>query len=74
MTVEVTPQIPPEPQWISVERYLALVERGVEVLREPDRARARYGWQRFARAGERVETLAAPGKAIAIRDLLPALG
>ena len=51
-----------------------LVEWGVEIRREPDRARARYGSLRFARAHERIETLAAPGRTIPVRDLLPEPG
>lgn len=50
-----------------------LAERGVEVLREPDAAGGRYRAQRFARADESVEPLAAPGTPVVVRDLLPAL-
>jgi Uma2 family endonuclease len=49
-----------------------LVERCVEILRDPDRTRARYGLQRFARGQDLIETLAAPGVPIAVRNLLPA--
>lgn len=49
-----------------------LAERSVEILRDPDPARGRYGSLRIASEAERIEALSAPGAAIAVRDLLPA--
>jgi Uma2 family endonuclease len=48
-----------------------LRESVVEVMREPDRERARYRDTRACERGERVELVAFPGAPIALADLLP---
>ena len=43
----------------------------VEVMRAPDRARARYVQVRRVGSGERIELVALPGASVAVADLLP---
>jgi Uma2 family endonuclease len=44
----------------------------VEVMRDPDRERARYGELRTCGRGERLELAALPGAVVALAELLPA--
>jgi Uma2 family endonuclease len=54
------------------EYWIVNLRRSVlEVMRDPDRARARYREVRTLGAGERIELAALPGAAVAVADLLP---
>jgi len=54
------------------EYWIVNLREGVlEVMRDPDRAAARYRDTRRLRAGERIELAALPGAAVAVADLLP---
>jgi Uma2 family endonuclease len=48
-----------------------LRDRGIEVMRDPDRAQARYRDARTLRGGESIELAALPGAVVAVADLLP---
>ena len=54
------------------EYWIVNLRGGVlEVMRDPDRAQARYRDAQTLRGGERVELTALPGAVVAVADLLP---
>jgi Uma2 family endonuclease len=54
------------------EYWIVNLRRGVvEVMRDPDRERARYRDARVCERGERIEPAAFPGAPVALADLLP---
>jgi hypothetical protein len=48
-----------------------LREGTLEVMRDPDRAEARFRDTRTIRGDERIELAALPGASVAVADLLP---
>jgi Uma2 family endonuclease len=54
------------------EYWIVNLRRGVlEVMRDPDRARARYGSTQTLGAADHIELAALPGAVVAVADLLP---